>query len=89
MQQLNLKIHNMDQREKEDIRIVRYSLRVPLEISIEMETAIADQKESNKNKWIVDAIERKLRNERTRDDTLKSLQEKVDKLTEVVMSLKK
>ena len=75
----------MEPTQKTSINVVRYTLRLPLELSIKMDMAMADQDTLNKNRWIIKAIEEKLARGETSNDSWKAVQQQIDELKRIML----
>ena len=85
MKQLDLEQRYMEPTQKTSINVVRYTLRLPLELSIKMDMAMADQDTLNKNRWIIKAIEEKLARGETSNDSWKAVQQQIDELKRIML----
>ena len=86
MKQLDLEQrYIMEPTQKTSINVVRYTLRLPLELSIKMDMAMADQDTLNKNRWIIKAIEEKLARGETSNDSWKAVQQQIDELKRIML----
>lgn len=76
-----------DVPQEKAIDFVRYTIRVPIDVSIHLDMDVS-KKKMNKNRWILEAIQDKLDASQRADNEISNLKKEVESLKDLLVQQK-